>query len=421
MASIATLVTTVAPWIAALGWLAAGVLWALTLAAVGSRARAASRLPLPPGLRLPIDFLLGAWIAGAAMLACGLAGAFRPAVLILVVAALAAAGRWSRQGWRWRSLLPGIVPACLLLPVALAPPFFYDALVYHLALPWQALREGRIAPHPEDLFAAFPPLAQLINAAPLATGLDRVPALLHLASFVAAAAALVCVARRLGAPAVLAALAGATLLLLPALALVPGLPASEGWAIAPVIAAIAIVLDRRQSIGRAVLAGFLLGAASAARLQGIAWSVIVIALLAGRSIQSRRGPAWAAVARRCGAFVAAWAIGSAPWWLKNLILLRDPLAPLGWRREGIDTLWLDAGATLHLAGGHLGAWPRALIDGLGPHLAYLLPLALAAALALVSARERTGDPARAGTPAPGSEEGRHLWPLAGAVVLGLCA
>jgi hypothetical protein len=72
--------------------------------------------------------------------------------------------------------------------------------------------------------------------------------------------------------------------------------------------------------------------------------------------------------------------GSAPWWLKNLVLLGEPTAPLGWARPGLETLWRDAGSHLDLL-----ARPAALAGQVGPallpHLGYLLPLLLAAVLA----------------------------------------
>ena len=89
---------------------------------------------------------------------------------------------------RWESLV-----------VALAPPFLYDAWVYHLGLPWQALQDGAIRPHPGNLFSAFPPLAQLIYALPLSWGAARAPALIHLSGFLTAALAARGLAARLGA------------------------------------------------------------------------------------------------------------------------------------------------------------------------------------------------------------------------------
>jgi hypothetical protein len=376
--------------------LAAGALWCLVLAAAGSRTRAALRLPLPPGLRLPVDFLLGGWIFSFLALVLGLAGAFNRPALILLGGTLAALGRWRGHGWHWRALAPMALPTALLLPVALAPPFFYDALVYHLGLPWQALLDGRIAPHPENLFAAFPPLAQLIYAGPLAAGLDRAPALLHLGSFVAAGAAVAHLASRLGAPPAFALGAGAILPLLPAIVLVPGLPAAEGWAVAAIVLAITLALGparppRRGDWPRPALSGFLAGLATAARLQGLPWSVVIMAIVAfsggahatGSGAQAVGVPGrFATAAKRVSIATAAWFAGSAPWWLKNLLLLRDPTAPLGWHREGMESLWGAARAQMYVA--------RGLVDSLQSvggellhHLSYVLPLALAAILAML--------------------------------------
>jgi hypothetical protein len=363
--------------------LAAGALWSLLLAAVGARARRAARLACGRALRLPIDFLLGGWVLAVCYLLCGLAGAFRPAPLLLVAGGLAVAGRWRAQGWERRTIRVMAIPGLVLLPVALAPPFFHDALVYHLALPWQALLEGRLAAHPENLFAAFPPLAQLLAAGPLASGLERVPALLHLASFAAAGVALAALARRLGAPEGLSLLAGATLPILPALALVPALPASEGWAVAAILASFAVALDRR---GGCFLAGLLAGIAAAARLQGMPWGALVIAVVALRPAPRHRDRI-AAV----GLASAGWVAGSAPWWLKNLVLLGQPLAPLGWHREGMETLWRDAGSHLHLGSGPEGTL-RAIVAALLPHISYMGPLVLAAALGMVTAGGRRSRP-----------------------------
>jgi hypothetical protein len=358
------------------------------LAAAGARLRALARLPLPPRLKLAVDFVLGAWGAGAAALACGLAGLFNPLALGIAAAALALCGRWRGQGWRWRRSLAVAAPALLLVPVALAPPFFYDALVYHLGLPWQALQEGRISPHPENLFAAFPPLAQMLYAFPISAGLDRLPALMHLGSFCAAAAALQALAVRAGARPGPALVAGAALPVLPALWLVAGLPGAEGWAVAAIIASLCSALSVREESGRseggarsraaALFAGFLGGCASAARLQGIVWSAIALAIVAARS---RRRARLAALAG------AAWLLGSSPWWLKNLILLGDPPAPIGWRREGMQTLWEASGTRMHQwldPGAALLPAVRQLL----PHLFYLIPLALAAALAARSGGRR---------------------------------
>lgn len=345
------------------------------LAAGGARLRGVLRLPVRPGLRLPVDLLLGSWVLATTVLLLGLARLWFPALLVGAAAALAAGGRWRRAGWRYELATLAALGALASLPLALAEPFFYDALVYHLGLPWQALLERGLRAHPENLFAAFPPLAQLLSAAPLAVGLDRVPAVLHWWSFVAAGVAAGGLARSLGAPPWAAGLAALCLPLLPAQALVPGLPAAEGWAIAGVLAALALALSPRVPPSGALLIGVLVGIASAARLQGIPWSGMALAVV------------WLRERRRqtLAQGIGGWLIGSAPWWVKNLVLLGDPTAPVLWRREGVETLWRDAGSLL-LAGP--AGFAGSLAGNLGPHAAYLGPLTLAAVLAVLSRRQK---------------------------------
>jgi hypothetical protein len=294
--------------------------------------------------------------------------------MVVIAAAVSAAGRWGV--WRGvRSALPALIGGVVTLPVALAPPFFYDALVYHLGLPWQALLEGGFRAHAESVFAAFPPLAQLIYTVPLAAGADRVPAVLHWVSVIAAAVSLRALARRLGAGDRLADLAAVALPLLPPLSLVSGLPAAEGWTLAALVSAAALALGR-QAAGQGLLIGGLLGAAAAARLQGLPWA-LALGLLAVARGRPRHAAVWQVA--------LGTAVGSAPWWLKNLVLLGEPLAPLGWDRPGLETLWRDAGSHLDLLGR-----PAALLGLVGPalvpHLSYLLPLVLAAGLAAVDGR-----------------------------------
>jgi hypothetical protein len=358
--------------------LAVAVVVAAVATAAGARLRRLARVGLRPGLRLPADFVAGCWLLASAVLALGLLHLWNRWTLWAVVIGLAAAGRWRGTGWRWSSLAAPALGSLVALPVALAPPFFYDALVYHLGLPWQGLLEGGLRAHPEDLFSMFPPLAQLLAAVPLSVGCDRAPALLHWVSFIAAAAAAGALARALGAPRWAARLASACVPLLPGLALVPGLPAAEGYALAGVIAAAAITFDARRQPGWPAWAGGLAGAAVACRLQALGVGAFLVAVLTVR----------AASAWRAGVVAPTAAIvGSAPWWVKNLVLLGAPFAPVGLDREGVATLWRDANV---LAVGHEGLLRAAALaaGALLPHLGYLAPLALAAVLTVARGPRR---------------------------------
>lgn len=93
------------------------------------------RVPLFPGLKLPFDFMLGAGAVSFLLLLLGLCGLYRPWVFVLLGLLLLVLGSWRKNGWQWGNLFPAAISSLLLVPLALAQPFFYDALVYHLALP----------------------------------------------------------------------------------------------------------------------------------------------------------------------------------------------------------------------------------------------------------------------------------------------
>jgi hypothetical protein len=354
--------------------LAALLLWSILLA-VGARLRRLFRFPTSPSLRWSVDLTLGAWAAAAVLLVAGLFGLVNRIGLAVLVVLMAAAGRWCHHRRPVGPLIAGVLGGMLFLPVALGPPFFYDAMVYHLGLPWQALLDGGWRAHPEDLFAAFPPLAQLLALPPLAADLVRAPAMLHWLAWVTAATGVYGLARRFGGRRVGAWIAACFCLVPPVAPLVPGFPAAEAWLLVGLIPAIAVASGPCRP-GSAALAGLLAGAATAARLQGLPWTALVLLLIVFRCRSGVRPIILA---------VGCWVAGSLPWWCKNLVLLGDPIAPVLWRRAGIETLWRDSQSMLRRGDSLadiLASMPRLL----GPELVWLLPLSLAAVLAIVGRR-----------------------------------
>jgi hypothetical protein len=384
-----------------LGNAAVAVALLAIVAAAGRRVRRVCRWPLPPALRLPVDVSLGAFALSAAVMVVGLAGWFHAAALGAITLLLGGAGVWRGQRWRWLPLLPPALAASPLLVVALAAPFFYDALIYHLGLPWQALLEGRWTAAPQALYGASPALAQLVAAVPLACGAMRAPALLHWATFVLAGGAVYAAARGLGAARPLAGLAAGAFPVLAAYRLVPGFPAAEGWGALAIVAAFAVALLPAMSPGGAVLAGLLAGIATGARVQ-----VLPLVLLLGVVLAVRERWRW----RPLGAAALGWALGSIPWWLKNLVLLGEPFAPLGWRREGMEAVWRDAVSTMFTAH-RLGDLLHPYTAVLWPHLLYLGPLLVAGAVAVASAPARR----RARLLAVAFLGGLAAWGLTGAI------
>ncbi|KDA55028.1 hypothetical protein EG19_04325 [Thermoanaerobaculum aquaticum] len=317
-------------------------------------------MPLFPGLKLPFDFMLGAGAVGFLLLLLGLCDLYRPWVFALLGLLLLAFGSWRKNGWQWGNLFPAAISSLLLVPLALAQPFFYDALVYHLALPWQALLEGGWHAHPESIYAAGPPLAQLTALPFLVVNLPRAYAFLHLLAFTLAGAALYTLCRLLGGRR-LAFLAGFCLPVLPLYVLVPALPAAEGWGVLGVTTG-AVLLFRAHT---SPLAGLFAGFAVAARLQVFPVAAGVTAL--GLVVQRR----W----RDRALLALGFVLGTSLWWSKNLILLGHPFLPLGWR--GIGASFVDREAMRVVAQGlPLTEILKAFVRAFLPHASYLLPLFL---------------------------------------------
>ena len=321
------------------------------LMALGERLRVLLHLPVPRGLAPATAFALGSGAFGLSVLGAGALGGFRAAPLLVVTALAAVAGRWAALPRLARPLIGPVAMALPIWAVALAPPFFYDSWVYHLGLPWQALKDGALRAHPGNLFSTFPPLAQLIYAVPLSVGVTRAAGWIHLVGYAAACSAVTALARRLGASGPVSFLAGAAILYLPTAPLVPGFPAAEAWAVCAIVASVGLALAARPLRAACVAAGLVSGVACAARLQGAPWTLPVALILAVRIASVKRPGALRLAIGGLALFGLSVAVGAAPWWVKNAALLGDPLAPIGWHRAGIETLWRDASSHLQLASG----------------------------------------------------------------------
>lgn len=348
----------------------ASIAFLLTIAAFGARLRRLFLIPLPPGLRLCGDVSLGSGGVALLVVVLGLSRAWQPLVIAGLVVFLVLTGRWQLRQWLFRPLIwPGLA-ALLLFPLALAPPFFYDALVYHLSLPWQWYLEGGIGPHRESILASLPPLYSCLAACLIPWGLDRAPALLHLLVFVVAGGGLFSIARALGGSKTLAAICSFCLPLVPLYVLVPALPAAEGFVVAPLVSALGIALYPRSIPGALVFSGLLLGTALAAKLQAAP-----MVLLLGLVLLWRTKPRPGQVLTASLGFLLA----SAPWWAKNWILLGQPLMPFGWQGPGLEAAWRDSVSTIYFAKSFQELF-RPLAADLGPHAGYLLPVVLAGLL-----------------------------------------
>ena len=116
---------------------------------------------------------------------------------LVVLAAFAAWGY--RERHEARPWLVGGAAVASGAPLILCPPVFYDALVYHLGLPWSWLVNGSFDPAPHHVFSHFPVAGQAVFLIPVGWGLPEAAAGLHWMCLCVTLAAVARLAQRLGA------------------------------------------------------------------------------------------------------------------------------------------------------------------------------------------------------------------------------
>ncbi len=370
----------------------------------GLGARLASLPAAHPFERLALQAALGIGLGSVLLLAWGsLLG-----VGLLSLAALCALGaallwgairawwaEWAALPALWQGngsfgrLLASLTGALLLstLPLALAPPHKFDALVYHLTLPLYYLKTGRIVYWPGNIFWGQPQVGHLSYLLAMRFGGTlAATAFGWLVGLVALLGLWGCVARPLGPRvawvAVAALLGGYSLAASLAWGYVDWHTVLFGWA---ALAALLFWLEERKPKGL-LLAGALAGFAV-----GVKYTAGVV-LLGGAALilMERRVHRWADLLR----YLAAAALAVFPYLLKNFLATGNPLYPFGFPagemssvRLGLyqgqpieGNLWdlflLPLRATLFgVENATLTGWPG-YNSSLGPLLLGLAPLAL---------------------------------------------
>ena len=248
------------------------------------------------------------------------AGAFATRPLVDLVRSLKSC-RPSPRHLVWLALL---APALL---VALTPPRATDELSYHLLVPGRSLAVGHLVSPEGNLYARFPMAIEMLYVDFLAVGADRACHLLHLGFALLAAAAVAALVRRL-AP-------GTTPLALAVYASLPSLLVVAGQAYVDLAlsAAVSVGLlalvawEERPTAAWAVMVGVACGFASATKYTGLVYAGLVGVPLVALALV-RRLPRHAALAAGLGFAIAA------PWYLRNLVQLGNPVYPFAWKLFG---------------------------------------------------------------------------------------
>lgn len=229
---------------------------------------------------------------------------------------------------RSRALKPSALAASAALlvgaPLWFAPPHFYDALVYHLGLPWSWLVNGSFSPAEQNLFSHFPLAGSTVFLLPVAAGVPEAAAGLHWLTFVAVLTTVVRLSKNLGA----GRWAWASAILLcgtwhgPWMASLAG---ADHLVLLGIVVAAELWTAPQESAKRPwVAVGVALGLALSSKYTA---AVPVAALLVAAFALYR--PRWEAI----GAGAIALATSSF-WWVRNAATAGNPFHPLLWNWFG---------------------------------------------------------------------------------------
>jgi hypothetical protein len=229
---------------------------------------------------------------------------------------------WALEARRRPQLLTGGAAAVLSgAPLTLLPPFFYDALVYHLGLPWSWLVNGNVTPTAHNLFSNFPVAVPSVYLLPVSWKTPEAAAGLHWLCLVVVLVTALRLADRLGA-ASLRWLAPLLLIGCWHLVWVGSLAATDLLVTVCILAAVeASVALAEDAIDRWLDLSLACGLALATKYPA---AVPVAAVLVVTAVLLRRRPA---LLLAIGAVTAA---SASLVWIRNLVLTGNPVYPMLW-------------------------------------------------------------------------------------------
>lgn len=296
-----------------------------------------------------------------------------------------------RPRGRFEWLLAGVTMLCLMLGWfwALAPPYAFDALVYHLRQVQLYLDAHSLFITVDSAYAGFPGLLQMLFAFTQALGGDSAPQLLHFTFLPATVLGAAALGRRLWQLELTWSVA-ALLTTVPTVFLVATWPYVDvALMFYTVLFFYALVLWLQDTRWQwLVLAAILCGVAMEIKYTALWYPLAAAALMMLRL----RRDGWRSTWLRWACFGGIAALVAAPWYVRNWVLTGNPIYPYVWGGPAWDagrTAWWDR------AGSGLAAQPWRLllapwemtifgIEGkagyqatLGPLLLVLMPVILA--------------------------------------------
>lgn len=374
--------------------------------------------PASDSERLVLGGGLGLGALAYSLLALGLVGLLgTPALIALAIVALVATlpsvrrypAYWRKLRLRVNSqvfferVAIAIVIAMLIAVLlrGLAPVTDYDGLMYHLVVPRDYWRAGRIISYPGEPHGNFPLTVDLLYLPPVALGLESAAKLIHLGFGVLMGIGIYGFARHLLASIRTGWLAVFVLATTPLLGTVAGYAYTDlGWALFEFLSVFALLRWREERTRRwLTLSGIFAGLGCGSKYLGLPVLGVLglVVLLERKLLTSQDSPIGAESWRRAlgdgllFGFVAL-TVGS-PWYVKNWLWLGNPFYPLwfggtawdSYKAASLMRLGTRYGTRKGLIGhlllpwdlffrptGHFGSIPF----GFPPPLSLLLPLYL---------------------------------------------
>jgi len=253
----------------------------------------------------------------------------RPSIYPVLVRLPARAIRIARRNGGWSVAALFVLASTLgfSLARALIPPWYPDALFYHLSLPRLYLEGGGFVPVPQEpINAGHPGLAQMLFSVALSWRLDDVAAVFSWVYYPLAVLGTALLARRTVGPwaTISAAVVVGTV---PHLAWVAGVPLADAPLLAYVTLALhAVVRGLSDRSGRwNDLAALLVGFAVATKYQALVPGGLLMGFISARSFLSNGGRSGAAVTTRL-CFLTL--LPFLPWAVRNVLHWGTPVFPL---------------------------------------------------------------------------------------------
>jgi hypothetical protein len=329
-----------------------------------------TKLRLTPGERLVWSFALGSFTISITLTALGFAGFFtRYAGYVVLTLSLTAVffrpkklaaevnnlyeslRRFIKKANTWELRVPLLVLILLslyFLIIALAPEYRYDSLFYHLELPKRYIEAGRITYEHDIIQSAFPAAWDILYGYGLLIATETVSKLLAFTAGVCTLVAVYSAGRRL-----FGGRAGVFAVLI--IAVTPFF--AEYWsnamadipfALFLTLGALTLVYGRKHIYRAAIIAGILLGFATASRLQGLILAPVIFVVYVAVIASTGRG-----LKRTLSALVIVFGVAiiiTVPWYVRNLLATGSIIGYVGtdvsrfeeWRTGSIADSFLSS-------------------------------------------------------------------------------